>query len=184
MVVMDAKAQNIKTLMGLIKVLIVEDEHYSRKVIRTLLTAIGCSKIHDAADGPSGLEAIVAHHPDIVLLDWQMPGMDGAEFIRKVRSPGVYPKANLPIIMLTDVGLQSRVTAAVQLGVHEFLLKPVSSHALLTRVLTVLTKPRNMIRRGNYYGPEPRKLSSYKPETDTGHDRSPMDLPTYMIFNN
>jgi CheY-like chemotaxis protein len=184
MTVVDAKAQNIKTLMGLIKVLIVEDEHYSRKVIRTLLTAIGCSKIYDAADGASGLEAIVAHHPDIVLLDWEMPGMDGAEFIRQVRSPESFPYPDVPVIMLTGHGERSRVIEAVQLGVHEFLLKPVSSHALLTRVLTVLTKPRHMVRCGNYYGPEPRKLSSYKPEVDTGHDRSPAELPTYMIFNN
>jgi two-component system chemotaxis response regulator CheY len=181
---MDAKAQNIKTLMGLIKVLIVEDEHYSRKVIRTLLTAIGCLKVFDAPDAVSGLDAIVVQNPDIVLLDWEMPGMDGAEFMRKVRSPATFAYPDVPVIMLTGHGERSRVVEAVQLGVHEFLLKPVSSHALLTRMLTVLTKPRDMVHRGTYYGPEPRKLSTYKPEVDPGMDRSPAELPTYMIFNN
>ena len=88
----------------------------------------------------------------------------------------------------------SRVLEAVNLGVHEFLLKPVSSTALLTRILGVLTKPRPMVRRGNYYGPEPRKLSTYKPEADQYHrtcrrstlggDRSPSQAPNVMIFVN
>src|SRR6187200_3781442 len=135
---MDAeKSQNIKMLMGLIKVLIVEDEPYSRKVVRTLLNAIGVEKIVEAKDGASGLEAIQTHNPDIVLLDWEMPGMDGAEFMRKVRSPATFPNPDVPIIMLTGHGERSRVLEAVNLGVHEFLLKPVSSTALLTRILGV-----------------------------------------------
>jgi two-component system, chemotaxis family, chemotaxis protein CheY len=180
----DSKAHNIRTLMGLIKVLIVEDEHYSRKVIRTLLTAIGCTKIKDVAGGPAGLDAIVSYHPDIVLLDWEMPGMNGAEFMRTVRAPATFSYPEVPIIMLTGHGERSRVVEAVQLGVHEFLLKPVSSTALLTRILSVLTKPRTIVQRGNYYGPEPRKLSTYKPEFDAGNDRSRAELPAYMIFNN
>jgi CheY-like chemotaxis protein len=170
--------------MGLIKVVVVEDEHYSRKVIRTLLTTIGCTRIYEASDGASGLDAITAIRPDIVLLDWEMPGIDGAQFMRKLRSPATFPYPDVPVIMLTGHGERSRVLEAINLGVHEFLLKPVSSQALLTRMLVVLTKPRMMVRRGSYYGPEPRKLSAYKPEVDHDIDRSPPSLPTYMIFTN
>jgi two-component system, chemotaxis family, chemotaxis protein CheY len=188
---MDAKAQKIKTLMGLIKVLIVEDEHYSRKVVRTLLTAIGVDKVFEAGDGASGLEAIQAHNPDIVLLDWEMPGMDGADFMRRVRSPATFMYPGVQVIMLTGHGEKSRVLEAVNLGVHEFLLKPVSSTALLTRILGVMTMPRPMVQRGNYYGPEPRKLSTYKPDGDhaigriadeTGGDHSSGKAPNFMIF--
>src|SRR6476620_9707940 len=147
---MDLKAQKIRTLMGRIKVLVVDDEYYSRKVIRTLLMAVGVDQIQEASNGVSGLEAIQAHSPDIVLLDWEMPGMDGAEFMRKVRSPETFPNPGVPIIMLTGHGERSRVMEAVNLGVHEFLLKPVSSTALLTRILGVLTTPRPMVRRGNF----------------------------------
>jgi CheY-like chemotaxis protein len=189
---MDLKAQKIRTLMGLIKVLVVEDEHYSRKVIRTLLTAIGVEQIQEANDGASGLAAIQAHNPDIVLLDWEMPGMDGAEFMRKVRSPATFPNPDVPIIMLTGHGERSRVVEAVNLGVHEFLLKPVSSTALMTRILGVLTMPRPMVRRGNFYGPEPRKLSTYKPDSDqdikridveAGGERSSGQIGNVMIFH-
>ncbi len=187
------KTQNIKTLMGLLKVLIVEDEHYSRKVVKTLLNAIGVSKIYEAKDGASGLEAIQAHHPDIVLLDWEMPGMDGAEFMRVVRSPTTFMYPAVPIIMLTGHSEKSRVMEAVNLGVHDFLVKPVSSTALLTRMVGVLTQPRPMIQRGNYYGPEPRKYSAYKPDFDRVAGRAGADLaadgassqaPNYMIFVN
>ena len=85
---MDAKAQKIKTLMGLLKVLIVEDEHYSRKVDPHVADRDRRHQdLSKPADGASGLEAIQAHSPDVVLLDWEMPGMDGAEFMRRVRSP-------------------------------------------------------------------------------------------------
>ena len=67
--------------------LIVDDEYNTRKVIHTLLLAIGCTKIYEAGDGAVGLEMIRAVAPDLVLLDWEMPGIDGAEFVR-LRSSG------------------------------------------------------------------------------------------------
>jgi two-component system chemotaxis response regulator CheY len=186
-----SKTQDIKTLMTMLKVLIVEDEPYSRKVVRTLLQAIGVTKIFEAKDGASGLQAIEVHNPDVVLLDWEMPGMNGAEFMRHVRSPKTFSHPAVPVIMLTGHSEKSRVVEAVNLGVHEFLVKPVSSTALLTRIVGVLAQPRPMIQRGNYYGPEPRKLSTYKPGFDQGigthdvgpaNDRSPSGAPDRMIF--
>jgi two-component system chemotaxis response regulator CheY len=166
----DCAMQSNPTVEALIKsakVLIVDDEYYTRKVIRTLLQTAGVVHIHDAADAPAGLEAIGRLAPDVVLLDWEMPGMDGAAFTRFVRSPGTFPYPAVPIIMLTGHGERSRVLEAVRLGVHEFLLKPVSSATLIARIVSVLSKPRTMIQRGDYYGPEPRKLATYKPDADS-----------------
>lgn len=176
--------------MGLIRVLVVDDEYYSRKVIRTLLMALGTTKIDEAEDGADGLAAIRSLAPDVVLLDWEMPGIDGAEFVRQVRSPATFPAPNVPIIMLTGHSERSRVIEAVRVGVHEFLLKPVSGNALQARIISVLTKPRDMVRRGDFYGPEPRKLSSYKPELESylqrEQDKPEQDKreqqPTYQIF--
>jgi CheY-like chemotaxis protein len=182
---MNTMAQNIRNLMGLIRVLVVDDEYYTRKVIRTLLLSLGTSKIDEARDGADGLAAIRSHAPDVVLLDWEMPGMDGVEFVRQVRSPATFPLPNVPIIMLTGHGERSRVIEAVRTGVHEFLLKPVSANALQARILSVITKPRSMVRRGDYYGPEPRKLSSYKPELESYVQRDEEKLerpPSYQIF--
>jgi DNA-binding response OmpR family regulator len=73
----------------------------------------------------------------------------------------------VPIIMLTGHGERSRVIEAVQVGVNEFLLKPVSSKALYTRLVSVLTNPRPVVRTGSYYGPMPRNLiGNFNEDTD------------------
>ena len=142
------------------KVLVVDDEHYMRKVVRTMLMSIGVRHVHEAPDGPAGLDVIRAVAPDVVILDWQMPGLDGPAFVRIVRSPETFPYPDVPIIMLTGHGERSRVVEAVKIGVNEFLLKPVSVKALQDRMTSVLTRPREIVRSGDYYGPLPRKMAT------------------------
>ena len=157
-------AKTIEAQIRSAKLLIVDDEFYMRKVIRTLLLSLGVTDVHDAADGGSGIAAISSLDPDVVLLDWQMAGMDGPEFVRRVRSPETFPFPNVPIIMLTGHSEHSRVVEAMRLGVHEFLLKPVSAKGLYERLVSVLMNPRPMVKRGSYYGPAPRKLPRTTPE--------------------
>jgi DNA-binding response OmpR family regulator len=122
--------------------------------------SVGVRNIFEAPDGPAGLESIVAHAPDVVILDWEMPGLDGPAFVRTVRSPASFPYPDVPVIMLTGHGERSRVIEAVRIGVNEFLLKPVSAKALRDRMASVLTKPRKIMQSGDYYGPAPRKLAA------------------------
>jgi CheY-like chemotaxis protein len=142
-----------------LKVLIVDDDHYMRKVVRTMLTAIGVKTIFDANDGVSGLEAIRQHNPDLVIVDWEMPMIDGAQFVRMVRSPGEFPAPDVPIIMLSGHGDRWRVVEAARIGAHEYLLKPVSTKALLDRIIAILGKPRPFVQMNGYYGPAPRRLA-------------------------
>jgi two-component system chemotaxis response regulator CheY len=157
-------AQRIANL----KVLVVDDELTMRKVTRSLLQVIGVASIFEAHDGRAGLEAVCNVSPDIIILDWEMPSPNGPEFMRHLRSPKTFPLPDVPVIMLTAYGERSRVVEAVRLGVNEYLLKPVSSSALLARLVAILTKPRRMVMKGDYYGPEPRAFSSYKPDPDAG----------------
>jgi two-component system, chemotaxis family, chemotaxis protein CheY len=155
---MSMDTKELETRLASCKVLVVDDEHYMRKVVRTLLMSVGVRTIYEAADGPAGLEMIRNTSPDMVILDWEMPGLDGAGFVRMVRSPQTFPLPNIPIIMLTGHGERSRVIEAVEIGVNEFLLKPVSSKALRDRMIAVLAKPRPLVKTEGYYGPAPRKL--------------------------
>jgi DNA-binding response OmpR family regulator len=166
---MQVMDERVAALVAPRKVLIVDDEHYIRKVIRTLLMTIGVRHIQEASNGYAGLDTIRTFTPDIVLVDWEMPELDGPGFVRAVRSPETFPHPDVPIIMLTAHGERSRVIEAMRSGVNEYLLKPVSSQALQARIVSVLLHPRPMVRRGDYYGPEPRKPSTYKPEIDIGH---------------
>jgi two-component system chemotaxis response regulator CheY len=150
--------KHLEARLPAIKVLIVDDDHYMRKVVRTMLTALGVRHIHEANNGAAGLLAIKNINPDIVFVDWEMPNIDGLQFIRLVRSPATFPIPDVPIILLTGHGDRWRVIEAARLGVHEYLLKPVSTKALLDRIAAVLVKPRKMVQLDDYYGPTPRKL--------------------------
>lgn len=157
---------DIAELLGATKVLVVDDEHYMRKVVRALLMSVGVKTVYEAPDGPSGLEMIRNNQPDVVIVDWQMPGLDGSGFVRMVRSPETFPYPNVPIIMLTGHGERSKVVEAIQIGVNEFLLKPVSSKSLYNRLVSVLTKPRPVMKAGGYYGPVPRTLANINEDAD------------------
>lgn len=163
---MDHPASQIRRQLDALKVLVVDDEHTMRRVTRSLLQTIGVKNIRDACDGYEGLETVCAWGPDVVIVDWKMPNLSGVEFVRRVRSPNDFPYPDVPIIMLTAFGERSRVMEAVDLGVNEFLLKPVSSKALHARLISILTKPRRMVKKGGCYVPEPRKMSSYLPDID------------------
>jgi two-component system, chemotaxis family, chemotaxis protein CheY len=138
-------------------VLIADSNAYTRRLTRMMLTNLGVKSTYEVADGIAAVEAIRNVNPDVMILDWDMPVLEGCEIMRIVRSPGDFPKANLPIIMLTDIGLQSRVTEAIRVGVHEFLVKPISPKTLQQRLLGIILNPRPMVRAGKFYIPMPRR---------------------------
>src|SRR5580704_2995085 len=150
-------SKKIEKVLQSLEVLVVEDNQYMRKVVRNILVNLGVKNVHEASDGIAGLESIRMFAPDMVILDWEMPLLNGAELVRIVRSPGVFPVPDVPIIMLTGHVERWRVVEATRLGVHEFLKKPVSGKSLLDRMVSILSSPRAMVRLGDYYGPEPRK---------------------------
>jgi two-component system, chemotaxis family, chemotaxis protein CheY len=93
-----------------------------------------------------------------VIVDWEMPNIDGAQFVRMVRSPGTFPVPDVPIIMLSGHGDRWRVVEAARIGAHEYLLKPVSIQALHDRIVAIISQPRPTVRLDGYYGPLPRRL--------------------------
>ncbi|MGB7078176.1 MAG: response regulator [Xanthobacteraceae bacterium] len=150
--------KQIENIIQSLCVLVVDDNQYMRKMIRNLLVNCGIKDICEAADGVAALDSIRTMAPDIVILDWEMPMLSGPELVRIVRSPGVFPMPDIPIIILTGHCERWRVVEAVRLGVNEFLTKPVSAKALYDRLISITTQPRPVVQLGDYYGPEPRKL--------------------------
>jgi two-component system chemotaxis response regulator CheY len=146
-----------KLMQGL-NILIVDSNHYMRRLTRTMLVNLGAKSVTEAADGLAALEQIRTCDPDVMFLDWDMPVLDGMEVIRIVRSPGVFPRPNLPIIMLTNRAHRSSVVQALRAGVHEFLIKPTSPKALRDRLTSIAVKPRPMMKLGDFYVPEPRRM--------------------------
>ena len=156
--------KQIETIIQSLCILVVDDNQYMRKMIRNLLVNCGIKDIYEASDGIAALDIIRTVAPDVVVLDWEMPLLSGAELVRIVRSPGVFPMPDVPIIMLTGHCERWRVVEAVRLGVNEYLTKPVSAKSLYDRLVSITQQPRPVVQMGDYYGPEPRKL------VDAGED--------------
>src|ERR1051325_8883058 len=96
-----ASQQIDKAMEGLV-VLVADSNAFTRRLTRSMLANLRCKSIYEARDGLAAVEAIRTVNPDAVILDWDMPILDGREVMRIVRSPGVFSKPNVPIIMLTD----------------------------------------------------------------------------------
>lgn len=154
---MNINPKHAEYLVQQLNVLLVDDNAFTRKLVRGLLNTIGVKSISEAGDGIAALELIRAVPPDVIILDWEMPLLNGPELVRIVRSPGVFPVPDVPIIMLSAHGERWRIVESVKLGVNEFLCKPVSAKALLDRLISILLKPRETIQFAGYYGPAPRE---------------------------
>jgi len=146
-----------KMIQGL-NILIVDDNAYMRRLTRTMLANLGVKSLIEAPDGLAALEAIRTGDPDVMLLDWDMPVLNGIEVLRIVRSPGVFPRPNLPVVMMTTRAHRDYVNEALRAGVNEFLLKPTSPKALCDRLASIMFKPRPMVKLGDYYVPRPRRM--------------------------
>jgi two-component system, chemotaxis family, chemotaxis protein CheY len=153
---LSVNVKQAEVLIQQLRVLVVDDSPFSRTIVRNLLGIIGVKRIVEANDGVAALELIRHDPPDVVILDWEMPHLNGPELVRIVRSPGVFPTPDLPIIMLTAHVEHWRILESAKLGVNEFLCKPVSAKALFERLVSILLKPRAAVQLGKYYGPEPR----------------------------
>jgi two-component system chemotaxis response regulator CheY len=136
-----ANKQIEKMLQGL-TILVVDDNAHMRRLTRMMLTNLGAKSVLEAPDGLAALEVIRTADPDVMLLDWDMPVLNGIEVLRIVRSPGVFPRPNPPVIMLATRAQRSHVNEALRAGANEFLLKPTSPKALCDRLTSIVFKPR------------------------------------------
>jgi two-component system, chemotaxis family, chemotaxis protein CheY len=143
-----------------LRFLIIDDNPHMRRILRTLLHGFGARDVIEAEDGAGGLEAFSQGTPDIVFIDWAMPIFDGLELIQMIRQPGGNSNPFVPIIMLTGHTERTRVTAARDAGITEFLAKPISAKGLYQRVFSIVAHPRPFIKTATYFGPDRRRTVS------------------------
>jgi two-component system chemotaxis response regulator CheY len=152
--------RKLEKLIEPLAFLVVDEDPYMRKLTRMMLMNIGAKSIFEAADGMVALDVVRNVNPDVMLLDWDVPVLSGPQVMHIVRSPGLFAKPSLPIIMLTSRASRARVNEALRLGVNEVLVKPTSSKMLEDRLLAILVKPRPMVQVGKYLVPAPRRPAS------------------------
>ena len=140
-----------------LRFVVVDDNTHMRRIVRTLLRAFGSREIYEAEDGASGLEAVEAYSPDILISDIMMPIFDGIELTRMIRNPEGGRHPFIPIIILSAYSEKKYVIEAREAGATEFLCKPVSASALYRRIQNIVENPREFIRTKSYFGPDRRR---------------------------
>lgn len=129
-----------------IAILVVDDGHYSRKLIREMLSRVNIRRVSEAPDGAEALALLADVRPDVVIINWELPILSGEEFIRLARTPSTSPSPTVPIILLLSAPQKLVVERAVAVGVNEILVKPFSPKALWARLEEVLQRPRQFMR--------------------------------------
>lgn len=120
------------------RILVVDDEPQIRRIMRTALTGAGY-EVDDAKSGEEALEKVRGFHPDLVLLDMNMPGMGGLAACRDLRANrGV--NLGIAIIMLTVRNAEAEKVAALDAGADDFVTKPFSTPELLARIRAALRR--------------------------------------------
>ncbi|HVH65843.1 MAG TPA: HD domain-containing phosphohydrolase [Candidatus Acidoferrum sp.] len=121
-------------------VLVVDDGAANRELIEACLAGVDCD-VRTAADGPGALRSIQAAPPDLVLLDVQMPGMDGWEVCRHIKSS---PRSRLiPVVMITSLDRTEDRVKALEEGADDYMTKPVDRVELVARVRSALNLKRS-----------------------------------------
>ena len=141
-------------------ILVVDNNPHMRRLTRMMLMNLGAKQVYEAADGLAALEVVRTVDPDVLVLEHDVPVLTGTELLRIVRSPEIFPKPDLPVIMLTHCAHRKDVMEMMRLGAHELLVKPTSPKALQDRLVSVMVKRRRMVRIGENYVPQPRRMLS------------------------
>ncbi len=161
--------------LEVLKVLVVDDNHHMRVLLSEVLRAVGLQNIYEAGDGAEALQQMRAHPIDIVMTDLAMEPLDGIDFVRLLRNSPDSPNQMAPVIMITGHSTMRRISEARDVGVNEFLAKPLTARGVLDRLQKIIDHPRPYVRTDDYFGPDRRR--KVDPNYD-GPRRRSADGPT------
>ena len=140
-----------------LEILVVDDNKHMGVIIKTILNALGVRNVVCATDGAEALKELKIFNPDIIITDWEMNPLDGLDFVRFVRTGEDSADPYVPIIMLTEHTESRRVKEAQDVGVNEFLAKPISAMSLYSRIQAIIERPRCFVKTRMYAGPDRRR---------------------------
>ena len=143
-----------------LSVLVVEDTVPMRKLIVSVLDALGVGTVLSSDSARRGFEIFRAERPDIVIADWHMVPMNGIDLTKEIRTNPLSSDRMAPVILVTGYSAANRVAEARDAGVTEFLIKPFSANDLAKRLAYVINKPRDFVDCADYFGPDRRRRNN------------------------
>lgn len=145
------------TYLSKVRVMIVDDQRFSRTLLRRILGVLGCRRVTEAKSVELAWNTILLSPPDLLIVDWEMQESDGLELVRRIRHEDASPEKYMPIIMLTAHSEHTRIVEARDSGINEFIIKPLSPEILFQRLNAVIEHPRPFIRISDFFGPDRRR---------------------------
>ncbi|MCH7571452.1 MAG: response regulator [Planctomycetes bacterium] len=118
------------------RIMLVDDSKTMREFQRNILGQLGYSELEEACDGQDALSKLSAFNPELILVGWNMPNMDGLTFVKNIRQQGI----KTPIIMVTTESEKARVIEAIKAGVNNYVVKPFTPKQLSERVNETMAK--------------------------------------------
>ena len=118
------------------RVLLIDDSKTMRGIQRAVLAQFSPVEIEEAGDGQDGLSKAAAFQPDLILVDSNMPKMDGVTFVRMLRQTD----KNTPVIMVASESEKSRVVEAIKAGVSNYIVKPFTPDLLNQRIIETMAR--------------------------------------------
>ena len=118
------------------KILLVDDSRTIRNIQKKVLAQLGFNDIVEAADGVEALTADKESPPGLMLIDWNMPNMDGITLVKTIRQTD----KSIPMIMCTTEAEKSRVVEALKAGVNNYMVKPFTAETLSEKINQTLSK--------------------------------------------
>jgi two-component system, cell cycle response regulator DivK len=118
------------------RILVVEDQEDNRRILRDLLTSVGYEVV-EAVTGEGGVRMAETQTPDLILMDIQLPGLDGYEATRRIKAKTALRQ--IPIIAVTSYALSGDDAKAVEAGCDAYVSKPYSPRALLAKIREFLS---------------------------------------------
>jgi two-component system, chemotaxis family, chemotaxis protein CheY len=143
-----------------VMVLVVDDNHYMRVIVCTMLRSMGITLIREASDGIEALEIVRDWRPDVIILDLMMEQLDGIEFTKLLRKGSDSPHPYVPIIMMTGHTDRRHVLEARDAGINEIIAKPLTAKALIDRMKSVINNERGWVKSSTYVGPDRRRRNN------------------------
>lgn len=118
------------------KILLIDDSKTMRNIQKSVLAQLGHTTVEEACDGQDALSKVGAYKPDLILVDWNMPNMDGLTFVKTFRQTN----KTTPMIMVTTEAEKARVIEAIKAGVNNYVVKPFTPDLLSQRINETLAK--------------------------------------------